>query len=102
MLRLSPTDVPVKETFLPQAHYLGQIPGPEDAAILQGRLWSNMLVFWLQKFVALDSNGQSRIYNIATGDSGARNIWEKHKASLRLTSPLVGILCSDWLTSRSC
>ena len=71
----------MRETSLPQAHYVGQIPGPADATILDGRLWSNMLVFWLQKFVALDSNGQSRIFNIASGDNGARNIWEKHKAS---------------------
>ena len=69
----------MRETALPPVHYVGQIPGPEDASILDGRLWSNMLVFWLQKFVALDSNGQSRIYNIASGDTGARNLWEKHK-----------------------
>ena len=75
----------MRETSLPPAHYVGQIPGPEDASIMHGRLWSNMLVFWLQKFVALDSNGQSRIYNIASAESGARNVWEKHKASYHLT-----------------
>ena len=74
--------------MLPTVQCVGLVPGPGDAALLHGRLWSNMLVFWLQKFVALDSNGQSRIYNIASSDSGARNLWEKHKASYHnLRSP---------------
>ena len=73
----------MRETSLPPAHYVGQIPGPDDATIIHGRLWSNMLVFWLQKFVGIDSNGQSRVYNISSGGIGARNIWEKHKASHR-------------------
>ena len=68
--------------MLPTVQCVGLVPGPGDAALLHGRLWSNMLVFWLQKFVGIDSNGQSRVYNISSGGSGARNIWEKHKVIL--------------------
>ena len=73
--------VPVRDSLLPAAQCVATVPGPGDATLLHGRLWSNMLVFWLQKFVSIDSNGQSRVYNISSGGTGARNIWEKHKAS---------------------
>lgn len=47
--------------------------------LLAGRLWSNMLVFWLQKIVAVDSSGQSRVYGVAGAGAGGRDTWEKHK-----------------------
>ena len=47
---------------------------------LAGRLWSNMLVFWLQKIVAVDSSGQSSVYGVAgAAGAGGRDTWEKHK-----------------------
>ena len=50
-----------------------------ELSLLAGRLWSNMLVFWLQKIVAVDSSGQSRVYGVAGAGAGGRDTWEKHK-----------------------
>ena len=49
------------------------------SSLSAGRLWSNMLVFWLQKIVAVDSSGQSRVYGVAGAGAGGRDTWEKHK-----------------------
>ena len=47
-----------------------------------------MLVFWLQKLVCIDREGQSRVYNISnvstTGGRG-REEWEKHKVTTSIT-----------------
>ena len=43
-----------------------------------GRLWSNMLVFWLQKIVSVDSSGQSRVFSVGgrAWSWGARHLEE--------------------------
>ena len=46
-----------------------------------GRLWSNMLVFWLQKVVSVDASGQSRVFSVtgAGAGTGGRDTWERHR-----------------------
>ena len=39
--------------------------------LTEGRIWSNMLVFWLQKLVCVDKEGQSRVFNISTAGTNS-------------------------------
>ena len=50
-------------------------------SLYPGRLWSNMLVFWLQKVVSVDASGQSRVFSVtgAGPGTGGRDTWERHR-----------------------
>ena len=68
---------PASESTLPVLECLMMIPGPPEQ-LITARIWSNMLVFWMQKIVCIDARCQSRQFPLG-GDPGARRQWEKHK-----------------------
>ena len=63
-------EAPASETIIPEIDCLMTVPGPSEQLITT-RLWSNMLVFWMQKIVALDTDWQSRVFPLG-GDPRAR------------------------------
>ena len=91
---------PRNENELPSVECFTIIPGPGDSVLLtgrrahilmnqcasyhSGRLWSNMLVFWLQKIVSVESSGQSRVFSVTGAmagpgaGAGARDQWQSH------------------------
>ena len=55
-----------------------------SSSMFPGRLWSNMLVFWLQKIVSVDASGQSRVFSVTGAGPGAggRDTWGSHQEAI--------------------